>query len=581
MIISKSIVTNINNMNKEHYRSLGYDVSNKKITIIVEDLPRNSTMKIDVTCDYCGDVKNVYYKSYVDSVENGGNYACRKCFSIKFKETCIKKYGVENPSMLENVKHKKKNTYLKNYGVDHFSKTDEYQEKKSTTMLERYGVKHALQSEKFKTKFKETSLSRYGVDHPFMDGHIIDKIKLTNLEKYGVENIFSSDSFKDELKKNNLEKYGFEYYVSTDEFKKKSKDTCKDKYNNEFYCCSEEFINTTKIGNDDRHIKYLGNSIHLFNCDNGKDHTFEINIDNYYNRIKNNTPLCTVCNPIGDLSSIKEKQLLEFLKSVYSGEIIHSYRDGLEIDIYLPDLNLGFEFNGLYWHSEEYRDKDYHLNKTNYFKNKSIRLFHIWEDDWSFNRLIVESQIKSLLGVNEKIFARKCVVKELNNVSDFLNTNHIQGVDRSVKKIGLIYNGELVSVMTFNKLEGRKKMNDGEYNLSRFCNKLNTNVVGGASKLLSYFETNNDVKKIISYADKDWSIGNLYYILGFEKVYETKPDYKYIIGQVRKHKQNFKKSNLKLSENITESSYMKKKGYNKIFDCGKIKFQKLSIENYL
>jgi hypothetical protein len=226
----------------------------------------------------------------------------------------------------------------------------------------------------------------------------------------------------------------------------------------------------------------------------------------------------------------------------------------------------------LYWHSEEKRSKTYHLDKTNFFKEKGIRIIHIWEDDWLYKQDIIKSQIKNmLLKIDRKIYARNCKIVILKNVSNFLEKNHIQGKDKSNLKLGLLYNNELVSVMTFNHLEGRNKMSNNEWNLSRFCNLLDTNVIGGASKLLNYFIKNFNPKRIISYADKDWSIGNLYFKLNFNLKYETKPDYKYIIDGKRKHKQNFKKKNLNV--NISESSHMSLLGIKKIYDCGKMKFE--------
>ena len=141
-----------------------------------------------------------------------------------------------------------------------------------------------------------------------------------------------------------------------------------------------------------------------------------------------------------------------------------------------------------------------------------------------------------------KIFARKCQVVEMKSVNGFLESNHIQGKVRSIVKLGLYHNSELVSVMTFDKFEGRKKMSESEWNLNRFCSKLNTNVIGGASKLLKYFINKYNPKRIISYSDKDWSNGDLYISLGFNKISESKPDYKYIVGGKRIHKSNFKKS---------------------------------------
>jgi hypothetical protein len=157
----------------------------------------------------------------------------------------------------------------------------------------------------------------------------------------------------------------------------------------------------------------------------------------------------------------------------------------------------------------------------------------------------------------------------------FLDDNHIQGFVSSKIKLGLYYNNELVSIMTFDQSEGRKKMEEG-YNLSRFCNKLNINVIGGASKLLKYFIKIYGVKRIVSYADKDWSIGSLYYTLGFENIGGNGPDYKYIVDGKRVHKSRYKKSRLGIQgTSITEHQETKRLGIHRIYDCGKIKFEKL------
>ncbi len=146
-----------------------------------------------------------------------------------------------------------------------------------------------------------------------------------------------------------------------------------------------------------------------------------------------------------------------------------------------------------------------------------------------------------------------------------MNKNHIQGFANSKIKIGLFHNDELVSLMLFDQFEGRKRMKESEWNLSRFCNKLEVNVIGGASKLLNYFILNFNPNRIISYSDKDWSRGNLYKKLKFKKIYETRPDYKYLVDFKRIHKSNFKKSIIGISESKLEIP--------KIWDCGKIKFE--------
>jgi hypothetical protein len=414
------------------------------------------------------------------------------------------------------------------------------------------------------SKNEKTNLLNMGCLYPAQDISVRDKYKNTMLERYGVDN---------SLKMAGVNNLAVERSKSI-KSKEKRKNTNEIKWGSDNISKTEFFFNKTKIGNDGDFIEYLKDNICLFMCNNG--HTFEISTTNYHNRINDGIKICTICNPIGESKSIKEKELLEYIKSIYFQEIISSYRDGLEIDIFLTDLKIGFEFNGLYWHSSKFKDVNYHSNKTDYFKDKDIRIIHIWEDDWLFKKDIVESQIKNILKLNcEKIFARKCFIKEIKDskiVSKFLNKNHVQGKVNSSLKLGLYHNEELVSIMTFDHFEGRKKMEEDGWNLSRFCNKLNTNVIGGASKLLNYFIKTYNPSRIVSYADKDWSIGALYQTLGFENVGGNGPDYKYIVDGKRVHKSRYKKS--KLNTELTESKQMELNGINKIFDCGKIKFEK-------
>jgi hypothetical protein len=132
--------------------------------------------------------------------------------------------------------------------------------------------------------------------------------------------------------------------------------------------------------------------------------------------------------------------------------------------------------------------------------------------------------------------------------------------------------------MTFDHFEGRKKMKDSEWNLSRFCNKKNVNVIGGASKLLNYFIKLKSPTRIISFADKSWSNGSLYFKLGFDLLSTSYPNYSYFIDKKRVNKQRYKKSNLikiGYDKSLSESKIMEDEfGSYKIFDCGQLKFEK-------
>lgn len=280
--------------------------------------------------------------------------------------------------------------------------------------------------------------------------------------------------------------------------------------------------------------------------------------------------------------SYDETELYEYIKSLLKIDetIVRNVRnviDNNEIDIYLPNRRIAIEYNGLYWHSELYRDKKYHANKTDKCNESGIRLIQIFEDEWIYKKDIVKSMLKNLLQVNDnKIYARKCVIKEVSyeECSNFLNNNHLQGMCVSKYRYGLYYNDVLVSLMTFGKL--RKNVNGNgnknDYELLRFCNKLNTTVVGGASKLLKHFIKTIHPQTILSYADRRYSNGNLYTTLGFHLDHISDPNYSYIIKNKRYNRFGFRKDVLinkyNCPSDMSEHEFMKKMKWYRIYDCG-------------
>ena len=247
-----------------------------------------------------------------------------------------------------------------------------------------------------------------------------------------------------------------------------------------------------------------------------------------------------------------------------------------ELDIFIPSNNVAIEFDGLYWHNETKRDKNYHLNKTiECFKN-NIRLIHIFEDEWLNKKEIVKSRLDIILGnITNKIYARKCEIKEIDNKTckTFLEENHIQGGINAPIRYGLFYNNELVSVMNFCKPRKNLGQNSSEkeYELLRFCNKLNTTVIGGASKLFKHFIKQYDPTIVKSYADRRWNTGNLYEILGFDFTHFSQPNYFYIIGKQRYNRFSFRKDILVkqgFDPNKSEHEIMLERGIYRIYDCG-------------
>ena len=139
---------------------------------------------------------------------------------------------------------------------------------------------------------------------------------------------------------------------------------------------------------------------------------------------------------------------------------------------------------------------------------------------------IIKAKLKALFDVDQKrIYARKCLIKEISvfDKNEFLNKYHIQGEDKSKIKLGLFYNDELVAVMTFGKSRLNKHY---EWELIRYATKYK--VIGGAGKLLKYFERNYKPNSIITYADRRFSQGNMYFKLGFNLDHISQPNYIWI-----------------------------------------------------
>lgn len=289
-------------------------------------------------------------------------------------------------------------------------------------------------------------------------------------------------------------------------------------------------------------------------------------------KIKQN--MCNHCYPPVHGSSDAEKQIAEFIKQYYPVELNNrNIINPQEIDVYIPDLNIGIEYNGLYWHSELYTHQNYHIDKKNNALEKNINIIHVFEDEWIATPEIVKSRLLFIMGnIKNKIYARKCIIKEIDSktANTFLKQNHIQGSGRSNTRIGLYYQNQLVSVMTFLKNDVSKNLRGWE--LNRFCSALNTHVIGGASKLFKYFISNYDPDTITSFSDIRWENGKtVYEKLGFDNVHTTPPNYWYFVPNEikRTHRYSLRKPSDSL---MSEKDLRSQQGYLRIYDCGSRKW---------
>lgn len=302
----------------------------------------------------------------------------------------------------------------------------------------------------------------------------------------------------------------------------------------------------------------------------------------YFHLSKIKTTVCPRCYPRVRRVSAQETKLYEFIKDLWP-TAISSYRPSYhsrEIDIYIPDLNIGFEYNGLYWHSESVLAHNNRSPKADHekllaFQSQGTRLIQIFEDEWINQPHIVKSRIANIVGKTQhRVQARQCQVRAISSrqAADFCNHNHVMGAGRSNVRLGLYHCGSLVSVMTFCKNNiSRRNMT---WELNRFACAVGLHVVGGASRLFAAFVREHCPDRVVSFSDNRWSDGGLYQRLGFEKVNSGTPNYWYILPNVTKrmHRYGLRKTPADPQQQ-TEVELRKQQGYDRIWDSGSSRWE--------
>jgi hypothetical protein len=239
-------------------------------------------------------------------------------------------------------------------------------------------------------------------------------------------------------------------------------------------------------------------------------------------------------------------------------------REGYELDVFLPDSNIGIEYCGLYWHSEGKIDNRYHLDKRLFFNSIGVKLIQVLEDEWRDKRDLICSMLRHAVGLGEiKVYARKTKVLSVDNdvAQKFLENNHLMGAHRSSKYIGLYHDGELVSLLGY-------KLTLNFLDISRFCTKMGYHVVGGLSRLLSHVPESKEVR---SFVDLRYATGYSLEKIGFTYDHTT-------LGW--RWTDGFKTYNrLRCRANMDErdlpqEEYAAELGWVKIYDAGQALFIK-------
>jgi hypothetical protein len=485
----------------------------------------------------------------------------------KRKQTSIQKYGVSHPSKNSVVNEKRKTTNLKKYGVNSTLAYVDTKEKIRQTCLEKYGVNNYMNSTDFKAKRKNSLIEHFGTDNISSIEEILQKTKNTNIEKRGVEFVLQDSAVRKKIEQTCLEKYGTQHHTQSSIFKKEQQ----------------------KLFYQNLSMKLLNRVTPLFTVEEYESieqkYQWKCNTCSnvFYDHLDNGKiPRCTQCYPIQTFSSIGENEVNSFIQQLglVTQQNVRNIIAPLELDIFIPSENIAIEYCGLYWHAElsNKKNKNYHLNKLQRCQQQGIRLITIFEDEWLQKQDICKNRLIHILGLSKKLcFARQTNIKKVSSINyrEFLNQTHIQGSINSSIRYGAYYKDQLVAVMGFGKRRKSlgAKSNVNQYELLRFSSI--SSIPGVASKLFTTFIREAQPLEITSYCDLRWGDGKLYKNLGFTLDYTTLPNYWYTKYINREHRYAWAKHVLvKKGYDVsqTEWAIMQSIGYDRIWDCGHLKF---------
>lgn len=472
---------------------------------------------------------------------------CKNCNTefVTYKASkqvyCSKKCSCSNPDEIARRNASMKHTVDTKYGGVHYMAHKETRDKHKKTMVEKYGTPHALQNQKCLAKMHDTITEKFGGWHDIAMRGITTRRKI-----YGTGN--NNKKRLQTIYQNRIMKY----------------------------------THVTPLFEEDEFITNKTSLIYKypFKC-NVCGHHFKISLANGY------TPKCKKCAMSKMMTQSKgELSVAEYIRTLVPGINIqtknYSVLGDLELDIFLPDYNLAIEYDGVVWHSENFgkRDKTYHLYKTNKCIEKGVQLLRIYDIQWDMKKDIIKDIIRHKLNKTEnKVFAKYCYTKQISafEKKKFFEANHLLGDSNSSVNIGLYdTTHELISCISFSKPKFDKKY---DYEITRFCNKLNYNIVGGFSKIVRNFISKMRPTNILAYTDRNIWDGGVYIKNKFNKISTTNPNYAYfkagyydLFSRGEFTKLKIQKKLPTYNPDLTEWDNMKLNKFDRIWNSGSDKF---------
>lgn len=362
-------------------------------------------------------------------------------------------------------------------------------------------------------KRTQTNLEKYGVENQFQRKELFPQIVQVKVDRYGTYNNTAKNRATRIANSGSLEA---SYAKQIETYKQ----TCLERYNTD---------NTAKLISVRQQI-----------AESLKETFLErYGVENYWT-----TPEAKLSN--GSKNSKANQNFCELLTEAgltFEQEFpLSGKRFDFKVQDTLIEINPTATHNSTWGiFKKEGLDKNYHKIKTNIAENENFRCIHVF--DWDDPTKVV-----TMLNAKEVVFGRNCEVKEvpIDVAAEFLAIYHIQGYARDRIRIGLYYEDQLISLMTFGKPRYNKNY---QYELIRYCNSAYT-IIGGAEKLFKHFIKVYQPESIVSYCDLSKFSGQVYEKLGFKKVRTS---------EAAKHWYN-----LKTKQHITDN-LLRQRGFDQLF----------------
>jgi very-short-patch-repair endonuclease len=480
------------------------------------------------------------------------------------KATCLERYGVEFPSQRAEFAQLVTATNRKKWGVDYYAQTAECQERIKQTNLQNLGCERPAQNPVILSKTQRTVQHRYGVDNPAQSADVQQQIRHTTQSRYGVDHVMQLDSTKQKLQDTCRKKYGVAHpnqipgraqQLAQDRLKKYyPTDTWQKLQDSDWLALQNQQGKT--VGTIAAELGVSASGLNKY------FHKHQIDIQHHY-------------------TSQIEKQLSDHFANI-GVRVVTRDRSIIaprELDLVFPDFQLAIEINGGYYHSEQFqKNPKYHLEKTLAAGSAGYELWHFW--DWELMQAPekIIHKIQHRLGMDQRIYARTLNIVQITAAKkkEFFSQYHLQSDCVSSVNLALTDDqGQILMAASFGTSRFTKKY---QWELLRLCSRGGVTVVGGASRLITYFVNQYLLpgQTVVSYCNRRWSQGAVYERSGFTPAGQSPPSYVYVHrGKFAGTRYQFQKHRLKdllknFQSEISEADNMEQNEYYRAWDCGQL-----------